>query len=121
MKNLLLTLCLIGGALKANAQDRDVYYSNPSAGYGSWDVVANWKIYSASGGGDLGRLPGADEFVKVSANTLAAENGRALSVTSGVQAVCHSFASGQMRLRANDWFRLERAVSMSFMITSSPV
>ena len=57
MKNLLLTLCLIGGALKANAQERDVYYSNPSAGYGSWDVVSNWSIYAASGGGKLNVLP----------------------------------------------------------------
>ena len=108
MKNLLLTLCLIGGALKANAQERDVYYSNPSAGYGSWDVVSNWSIYAASGGGKLTRLPGEDEYVKVSANTLAVENGRALSVTSGVDAVCHSFASGQNAFEGKTtWFRLD--------------
>lgn len=108
MKNLLLTLCLIGGALKANAQERDVYYSNPSAGYGSWDVVSNWSIYAASGGGKLTRLPGEDEYVKVNANTLAVENGRALSVTSGVDAVCHSFASGQNAFEGKTtWFRLD--------------
>ena len=108
MKNFLLTLCLIGGALKANAQERDVYYSNPSTGYGSWDVVSNWSIYAASGGGKLNRLPGEDDYVKVSANTLAVENGRALSVTSGVQAVCHSFASGQNAFEGKTtWFRLD--------------
>ena len=95
MKNVLLTLCLIGGALKANAQDREVYYSNPSAGYGSWDVVDNWGIYQTSGGGELGRLPGEGEYVKVSAYTLAAEDGKALCVTNGVDAICHSFVSGR--------------------------
>ena len=95
MKNVLLTLCLIGGALKASAQDREVYYSNPSAGYGSWDVVDNWGIYQTSGGGELGRLPGEGEYVKVSAYTLAAEDGKALCVTNGVDAICHSFVSGR--------------------------
>jgi hypothetical protein len=108
MKNLLLTLCLIGGALKASAQDREVYYSNPSAGYGSWDVVDNWGIYQTSGGGELGRLPGEGEYVKVSAYTLAAEDGKALCVTNGVDAICHSFVSGRDAVaNKTAWFRLD--------------
>lgn len=96
------------GTLQSTGQEREVFYSNPSAGYRSWDVVANWKIYSSFGGGDLNRLPGVEEYVKVSANTLAAENGSALCVTNGVDAICHSFASGQNYFEGKTtWFRLD--------------
>jgi hypothetical protein len=91
MKNLQLTLCLIGGALKASAQDRDVYYSNPSAGYGSVDVVANWIIYSRLAAGIWGDYRARNEFVKVSANTLAAEGRPCASVTTASMPFATSF------------------------------
>lgn len=103
-----VVLALTGaGSFQAAAYD-EVYYSGSGGGYYSWDIVANWNLYSSSGGGKLNRLPGLNEIVRVSANTLAAEDGNALCVTNGVDAECVTFANGYGSVPGKTaWFRLD--------------
>ncbi|MFO7936574.1 MAG: hypothetical protein R6V06_03090 [Kiritimatiellia bacterium] len=89
-----------------NVQAEDLYFSASDPGYAYWDDVSGWKIYN-TGGQLYGQLPAEDDNAFVNAATLAAEDGKALCVTSGVSAVCNTLATGDSYYDGTAYFRLE--------------
>ena len=84
----------IGMSTVTNELATDLYFSASGSGYAAWDAGENWRVYQGAGGGVSGRLPSGADTVRINAATLAAEQGSALVITNGINAICDSFASG---------------------------